>query len=311
MNRRAAVAIAAGAVAVLLLAAGAWWWLSTRPQSAEGAARAYLDALAAGDVGAIDALRADPLAPEAEELLRQAFAGASAYVTDPRVTEIEVSGATAVVTARAGLGGEGHDLAFSLRNEGGRWVLTGDELGVLTVQTALGDGPGADAVHVGDALAAVGEDLALLPAVYEVEAAPRGILSGSATAAVSPGAPRRLTLETEVSPEATALAQAQLDAYVEECTRPADAVPDDCGLRVPWAADLASLDTIAFRVEERPVVVLSDDGSGFDATGGVVVATASGTTRDGGPGAFTYRADDWALRGGVRFTGDEMVLSVR
>jgi len=41
-----------------------------------------------------------------------------------------------------------------------------------------------------------------------------------------------------------------------------------------------------------------------------VVATATGKTRDGGSGSFTYRADDWALRGTVAFQGNEMVLAV-
>ena len=71
------------------------------------------------------------------------------------------------------------------------------------------------------------------------------------------------------------------------------------------------LDGIAFRIEEHPVVALSEDAASFDATGGVIVATATGTTRGGESRAFTYRADDWALRGSVRFSGDEMILAVR
>ena len=144
-----------------------------------------------------------------------------------------------------------------------------------------------------------------------MQAAPRGILSGSATAAVSTGTPTDVSLHTSLTAHATAAAQTQLDAYLEQCTARSDAVPDHCGLRVPWAVDLRSLDTIAFRIDDRPVVTLSDDGSSFDATEGVVVATATGTTRSGGPGTFTYRADDWSLRGSIRYEGDEMVLLVR
>ena len=103
----------------------------------------------------------------------------------------------------------------------------------------------------------------------------------------------------------------KLDAYADTCAKPAQAVPDQCGLRVPWAADLASLASIAFRIEAYPIVTLSADGRAFDAVDGRIVATATGTTRDGAPGAFTYQADDWALRGSVTFTGDEMVLAVR
>ena len=57
--------------------------------------------------------------------------------------------------------------------------------------------------------------------------------------------------------------------------------------------------------------MLSADATGFDATGGVIVATATGASRAGGPESFTYRADDWSVRGSVRFEGDQMVLAVR
>ena len=40
------------------------------------------------------------------------------------------------------------------------------------------------------------------------------------------------------------------------------------------------------------------------------MATATGTTRDGAEASFTYRADDWALRGTVTLTRDDMKLAV-
>ena len=67
---------------------------------------------------------------------------------------------------------------------------------------------------------------------------------------------------------------------------------------------------MAFRIDQSPALTLSPDLRTFAATGGAIVATATGTTRAGGAGTFTYRADDWALRGTVCFTGDEMVLAV-
>ena len=102
----------------------------------------------------------------------------------------------------------------------------------------------------------------------------------------------------------------QLDAYAAQCAQASDAVPPNCGLRVPWAADLASLTSIAFRVEQTPQVVLSPDLRTFDATGGVIVATATGVTRTGDEASFTYRADDWALRGTIALTADGMQLVV-
>ena len=64
------------------------------------------------------------------------------------------------------------------------------------------------------------------------------------------------------------------------------------------------------RVVAPPVLALSADARSVAATGGIIVATATGTTRAGSTASFTYRADDWALRGTIAFTGDEMVLRV-
>jgi len=311
VKRGAVVGIVAATAAVVLTVGGVWWFTS-RPPSAGAAAEAYLRALEAGDFGAIDALREAYLGDDAEVTLEQAFAGATSYIDDAELVDVRVSeDGVASVEAEALLGGESRMVSFALQDSGTGWRLTGDYLGVLRAETALGAGAGGDAVWVGDALAPAATDLPLLPAEYEVQAAPRGILAGSQTVAVSTDEPAAVIIDAVLSPAATELAQERIDAYADGCARPAAAVPDNCGLRVPWAADLAALDGIAFRVDEHPVVALHDDGSAFDATGGVIVATATGTTHSGEQASFTYRGDDWALRGSIRFTGDDMILAVR
>ena len=92
---------------------------------------------------------------------------------------------------------------------------------------------------------------------------------------------------------------------------PAATVPHSCGIRIPWAADLATLEGLAYRIEQRPAVALSPGDGTFSATGGILIVTATGTTHGGVPGGYTYRAEDWALYGTLRFTGDELVLAVR
>ncbi len=124
----------------------------------------------------------------------------------------------------------------------------------------------------------------------------------------APASPSPAVSSTES--DLTTIAQDELDAYADACTREATEVPPHCGLRVPWAADLATLDRVVFRVEQYPAIALSSDERTFSATGGVVVATAYGTTPDGAPARFTYRDDDWSLRGLVTRAGDELVLSV-
>lgn len=114
-----------------------------------------------------------------------------------------------------------------------------------------------------------------------------------------------------VPADPTAAVQERLDRYADACAAPATAVPEHCGIVVPWAADLAQLSGIAFRIEAYPAVVLSPDRRSFDATGGVLVATATGTTRDGAAASFTYRTDEWALRGDVATADGTTIVSVR
>jgi hypothetical protein len=309
VKRAAVVGVAVAAAVVVGCFA---WWLVARPPSAEDAARSYLEALSAGDFATIDEMRAVHLDDETERIIADAFAGADAFVKDPRIEEISSQGGTVGVRASAEIAGERRDLFFELGDERGRWTLSGDYLATLEVTTSLAgsNGLAGDSAWVGGALAPAGAPVSLFPAEYAVEAAPRGILIGKTSVAVSNNGPSAVALEASLAPDATDAAQVQVDAYADACTKEAAAVPANCGLRVPWAADLATLTSIAFRIDQRPVLALSPDGRTFAATGGVVVATATGMTRSGADASFTYRADDWALRGTVSFAGDEMVLAV-
>lgn len=105
-----------------------------------------------------------------------------------------------------------------------------------------------------------------------------------------------------------AAAQQRLDAVVEACTRPATEIPEACGFRIPWAADLAEVDGIRFRVEEPPTLAVTLPT--FHADGGVLVATLTGTGTDGESAAVTYRTEDWMLRGDVTVKNAGVVLSV-
>jgi hypothetical protein len=151
----------------------------------------------------------------------------------------------------------------------------------------------------------------LLPARYTVTAAPADVLAGSAEVVAGVRDDVTVDLAASLSPGATEVAQAQLGEYATACAEPAEVVPDRCGLIVPWAADLAQLDRIAFRIERLPAVTLAPETSSFAATGGVLVATAHGTTQNGTVGAFTYRTEDWSLRGSLGFEADALVLTVR
>lgn len=297
MKRGAVIGIAAGAVA-LVAAGGILWWMLGRAATPEQTAETYLRALSEGDAGGIRSLLAEE--PDGFDTIAEVFEGADGYVD---VASFEVRDDRSV-RAEVVFGDQPAVVGFTLAQTAAGWRVTGDFLATLTVSSTIGD-----AVRVGGVLVPTG-DVLLLPARYDVVAAPAGLVDGTTTVDVTNDEPVSAAVEASVSPAATAAAQQQLDAYLSACTRTATSVPDHCGLRVPWAADLARLDEIAFRVDTPPVLSLSADAGSFAATGGVIVATATGTTRDGAVGSFTYRAEDWALRGIVSFSGDTMTLGV-
>ncbi|MGO1770550.1 MAG: hypothetical protein ACTHZX_11405 [Microbacterium sp.] len=100
-------------------------------------------------------------------------------------------------------------------------------------------------------------------------------------------------------------------SYLDECTAPATSVPERCGIVVPWAADLASLEELDFEVEKAPALTTDLDAGRFVASDGVLTATATGTTDDGATGSFSYRTESWTLRGTIRNDDGRVVLAVR
>ncbi|QKJ19053.1 hypothetical protein [Microbacterium hominis] len=300
--RRAAV-IGIVAVAILAAAGGIAWWVLSRPAAPDATARAFVEALAAGDGGAAAALLEQAPAPETLD----AFGGATAYIDEPMVTGVGAAeGEPVAADVTFVLDGAQHDARLGLVETAAGWAVAANSLASLTASTALGD-----AVRVGGVLVPAGEPIDLLPGVYPVVAAPDAALVGSAAAVALPGEQVAAAVTPTLAPGALADAQSDLDAYADSCTRAAAEVPDACGIRIPWAADLARVTSITYRIEAYPTLVLADDLSGFDATGGVLVATATGVDHDGADASFTYATQDWTLRGDVDFRGDEMVLAVR
>lgn len=302
MKRGPLIAVVAAGV-VLLAVAGLVLWLLQRPPGPQAVAEDYLRALAGGDADtALDLVASDSLDPS---LIEAAFAGATATISDAEVTGVIEDGETATASITYTLDSTSGSGELMLQQTPTGWKVAPDGLGTVTITSALGD-----AAAIGTAVFGVNEPVVLLPALYQIDAAPVGILTGALTVAVAPGSAATAALQPQLSDTALETASAQVQAYVDACTAPADAVPENCGIRVPWAADLATLTSLSFRVETAPTLAFAEDLSSFAATGGVLVATASGTTLDGSAGTFTYRTDDWSLRGGMAFSGNQLVLSV-
>jgi len=131
------------------------------------------------------------------------------------------------------------------------------------------------------------------------------------SARVQPPAPASPTATVSSSADTQALAQHQLDAHLESCTHEeaaGGAVPDGCGIRIPWGTEFAAVETVSFRIDRMPVLTMTDEG--FVAEGGVLVATVSGTGQDGAARSETYRTESWSVRGDVTVDGDRVELDV-
>lgn len=112
-----------------------------------------------------------------------------------------------------------------------------------------------------------------------------------------------------VPPPASDRAQHELDALLTACAEStASTPPPHCGIRIPWGTEFAAVAGIRYRVEQLPHLEL--DGDSFTAEGGVLIATVTGTGQDGAPRTETYRTDDWAVRGDVTVSDDEVEIDV-
>lgn len=305
MKRGTKIGLVVGAIAAVALGGGAAWWIAQQqgPSAAE-VAESYFTALAQGETArALDLTTADAATRASAEA---AVSGIQTPVSDAAVQVIEGTDEYVVVEVTFMIGSQEARSELGLRRGEEGWLVE-NGFGELSATSTVGD-----TVAVGDLPVPTGdgETTRLLPGLYAVSGAPRDLVDGEVTVPVIIGEAARAEVEASLSREGTALIASQLDDYARACAEPGTTVPENCGLRVPWAADLATLSAITFRIDQLPVLALAADLSSFAATDGIIVATATGTTRDGASASFTYRADDWALRGVIEFADGRMALRV-
>ncbi|NYF17394.1 hypothetical protein HDC37_002222 [Microbacterium sp. AK009] len=293
--RTTAIITAAAAVVIVGLT-GVLMWVASRQEGPEDVARAWLVAVADGDEDA--ALAAMSAGVDALDV------GISPErLSEPSVNAVRTESDAAEADVSFVLAGETHEVSLPLAQTSDGWRVGPDALGRLEVRTGLGD-----SVTIGDVVVPAG-GVRLLPGIYDLNAAPRDYLAGATSVTVLPGETATVAIDPRFTDAAVEAIRDAVTDHLNACTQPAATVADYCGLRVPWPADLAVLERIVYRIERLPEVRLTDDG-GFAATGGVVVATASGTGRDGSPAAVTYRDDAWAVRGTITVTGEQLRLDV-
>lgn len=287
--------ITAGAIAIATVAiAIALAWILIPRANPEDQARAYLRALADGDLAAVQATGLQVRATTAS-----AFAEASDYLSEGTIESATADEYTSAVIVSYELAGTRHKSTLTFSQRDGRWVPD--------AVTSIGSVQFTAPTAISDTLLPP-ERALLLPAVYELSASPTEFLDGSASIEVLPGSTEDVDLEATLRPDAADSAQAQLDEYLVDCTQPAAEAPPSCGISIPWAADFSAVSEIRYKIEQAPVIALT--ATKFQADGGVLVATVTGTALDGSTKTLTYRSTNWSVRGDVTFTSDDIVLSV-
>lgn len=294
------VALVAVVLAVILVGGVAVWQSVSRPASAEDAARAYLRALESGEASEVEATGI-----EVSDTTMQAFVAAESPVTEAAVVSVDETGSTATARVSFVLDDATHDADISLVLRDGRWTPDSSGLARLSVSTTVGT-----SVSIGEAVFDASEAISLLPAAYVLAAAPNAYLSGKVDVVALPGTDEEVTVSATLQPGAVDAAQQHLDALLAGCAAETTLPAEGCGIRIPWGTDFRAVDEVAFRIETLPTVALSDDGAAFVASGGELIATLSGTGRDGAARTTTYRSENWAVRGDVAFAGNEMTLTV-
>jgi len=284
-----------GAITAIVIAGALAWFLMPRGGSAEDQALAYLQALADGDAAAVEATGVD-----VPEVTASAFAAASDHLSEGVVESSTADDHAAVVIVSYELAGARHESTLTFAHREGRWVPQ--------AASALGSVQFTVPVSIDDTPLPSDKKALLLPAVYDVSAAPVEFLDGSATIEVLPGSTQDVDVEATLRPEATAAAQTQLEEYLATCTAPAPEPPRSCGIVIPWAADFAAVSEIRYNIDRVPTVALTS--TAFQAHGGALTATVTGTAPDGSAKTLTYRTTNWSVRGDVKFTDDDIVLSV-
>ncbi|MFE2773983.1 hypothetical protein [Microbacterium resistens] len=302
-SRRGRLVAIALTLLVLVGGGALWWSVSRPPASAADTALAAFRAIADGDA---EAVRAFGVGVGVDERAADALEAARERPSAPRVLTASERGDEARVRVSFTLDGREHETDARLERRDGAWRLTDAPVGGLLVSRPWG-GARIGTTPLGEA----DDPVALLPGVYDVASAPASLVSGEVRAVVLPGEEAAVSLRPRLTEEGVASARAQLEDYLTACTQTASAgsPPENCGIRVPWAADLSTLDRLSFRIERMPALEL--DPPSFSATGGVLVATAEGTDRAGSAASVTYRTDAWSVYGDVRVDAEVIRLAVR
>lgn len=277
-RRRAKIwAIAAGAL-VLALIAGviAVGQINSRFYGPDGVVRSYLSKLSSGDAeGALALADVDVPVEERTLLTNEVLSSAAARPDSISITDTEVDGDTAIVTAEFDLGGSKSDVQIDVRKVGKRgiffndWRLASPNLGRVVVET-----PNLSQVNVNGVTVPTADGMLSLPAfpaLYTVsladssdyleadEVQTRAFFEGTSAEEAGGELP---ILEATPTQAFTDEVNKQVRSLLDSCAGKTETEPAGCpfGSR---SASYSDVTDVKWSIEEYPDVSLSEDGYGY------------------------------------------------
>ncbi|MGJ7539971.1 hypothetical protein ACSFCK_06795 [Brevibacterium luteolum] len=274
--------IAAGALVLALVASIiAVGQINSRFYGPDGVVRSYLSKLSSGDAeGALALADVDVPVEERTLLTNEVLGNAAARPDSISITDTEVDGDTAVVTAEFDLGGSKSDVTMDVRKVGKRgiffndWRLASPGLGQVVVET-----PNLSQVNVNGVTVPTADGMLSLPAfpaLYTVsladpsdyleadEVQTRAFFEGTSAEEAGGELP---VLQATPTQAFTDEVNKQVRSLLDSCAGKAETEPAGCpfGSR---SATYSEVTDVKWSIEEYPEISLSDGGYGYGYYGG-------------------------------------------
>ncbi|MFL0575336.1 hypothetical protein ACH0BO_01130 [Brevibacterium luteolum] len=266
--------IAAGALVLALVASIiAVGQINSRFYGPDGVVRSYLSKLSSGDAeGALALADVDVPVEQRTLLTNEVLGNAAARPDSISITDTEVDGDTAVVTAEFDLGGSKSDVTMDVRKVGKRgiffndWRLASPGLGQVVVET-----PNLSQVNVNGVTVPTADGMLSLPAfpaLYTVsladssdyleadEVQTRAFFEGNSAEGAGGELP---VLQATPTQAFTDEVNKQVRSLLDSCAGTAETEPAGCpfGSR---SASYSDVTNVKWSIEEYPDISLSDSG---------------------------------------------------
>ncbi|PJI95115.1 hypothetical protein [Luteimicrobium subarcticum] len=274
MSRGAALAVLGGlgGLVVLVVVAAVGWHVLNASHGPEKQVEAYLGALSDGKPSKAFEI-ADPAVPDAQRALLtdDVYGDVAGRPSDVKVTEVEVDGDRAVVTARYDLAGDKATDTYTLHKDGhedgvfDHWVMDPPELPEVPLGS-LPEGTTSLVVtgHEVEVDAST-DELAALPGTWTVALPDQGPYLESSTATYRVGGESQWTsstyqpLEYKVTDAALQEATKQSKDALTACLATKDPEPDDCAIKDYYLWDDDAVD-MRWTLDTAPTFTAKDEG---------------------------------------------------